>query len=72
MGLPLPAVDEKPVNGFGAPNADVQEPKAPRAGWMGCPNALVVVDLLDSPGSSKAPVPASLGRQDYGGLLGTH
>lgn len=41
---PLPAAAAKPVNGFGAPNAEVLDPKDPLAGWIGCPNALVVVD----------------------------
>jgi hypothetical protein len=41
---PLPPADVNPVNGFGAPNAEVLDPKDPPAGWIGCPNALVVVD----------------------------
>ena len=41
-GGPLPVADAKPVNGFGAPNAEVLDPKALLAGWIGCPNALVV------------------------------
>ena len=41
---PLPAAAVKPVNGFGAPNAEVLDPKVLLAGWIGCPNALVVVD----------------------------
>jgi len=41
---PLPAAPAKPVNGFGAPNAEVLDPKDLLAGWIGCPNALVVVD----------------------------
>lgn len=41
---PSPAVDANPVNGFGALNAEILDPKAPLVGWIGCPNALVVVD----------------------------
>jgi hypothetical protein len=41
---PLPAAATKPVNGFGAPNAEVLDPKDLLDGWIGCPNALVVVD----------------------------
>ena len=40
---PLPAAAAKPVNGFGAPNAEVLDPKDLFSGWIGCPNALVVV-----------------------------
>jgi hypothetical protein len=47
-GGPPPAADAKPVNGFGPANAEVLEPKAPLAGWMGCPNALVV-GCVDDP-----------------------
>ena len=42
--VPPPAADANPVNGFGAPNAEVLDPKDPLTGWIGCPNALVVVD----------------------------
>lgn len=41
---PIPAAAAKPVNGFGAPNAEVLDPKDLLVGWIGCPNALVVVD----------------------------
>ena len=46
---PLPAAAAKPVNGFGAPNAEVLDPKVLLAGWIGCPNASVAVDWVEAP-----------------------
>jgi len=69
---PPPAADANPVNGLGAPNAEVADPKAPLAGWRGCPNALVV-GCVDAPNGllvecAKALVPDPKALPDAGGL----